>query len=424
MFLRFTDNLIMQLTRGCNFNCSYCFQGNKEGKTKKVSIEEFKNFIDTALYERCILGDRDNFIDFHFHGGEVTLLGTDNLIEMMEYLKIRSKIFRGIHISIQSNGYLVDDKLARYLSENDISLGYSFDGFESERCSKTKTLEILERLKSYKENYGLKIGALAVISSKNVKTWLSDYLEVKDIMNGTGINIICTRPEDDNLIPSPKDVWEYIYLPILNSYLGPNPIIERSCSLVIEGIFRDLIFITESHPTQTIKTGCFDQICAHLTNMIAIDPEMNLTGCDKYLESGDFISKKETFNLNEKDFLGMKQIKKALDFYKELDKVRIKRGCDKCFARSYCPGECQSYNLSKYGELKAPSDDWCFLYKNIVQFIFENWTSIVIGKVFNSNKNLIKLRPIAKFELDNQNKMILIDQDTNTYMGVNKYDLQ
>ena len=422
MLLRFTDNLIMQLTRGCNLECSYCFQGNKKGKNKRVTLEEFKNLVDTTLYERCVLGSRDNYIEFHFHGGEVTLLGSDLIIEMMEYLKMRSKYFRGIHISIQSNGILVDEKLARYLAENNISLGFSFDGIVSDRCSVETSKKLLENMKRFHKDFGLKIGTLTTLSSKNVKTWFTETIPLlMEFSDGFGFNIICTSPEDDDLIPDPKDLWEYVFLPILQTWLTDHPLRERALVRVIESVLEEIIFNTQHE--RTWKTGCFNQQCGHLSNMVAVDPDMVLTGCDKYLEEGKYIKEvRETFEFNKKDFLGVKQLTKVFDFVKDLNNKRKSRGCMECFAKESCPGECQSYCLSKYGEVKTPSDDWCLLYKNTVQFVIENWTKIIMNKCLTHDNLILGVKSDARLALDNENKELVINPN-GTYGGKFKYDL-
>ena len=423
MLLRFTDNLIMQLTRDCNLNCSYCFQGNKkEWKNRFMSYEDFTKLVDSTLYERCVLGDKDRYISFHFHGGEVTLLGTEELIRRLDYLFMRKEFFEGIHIVIQTNGLNIDEQLAEYFSEKKITVGVSFDSWVNDRMSEDQTRELMMRLKSYHDRFGTTFGLLSTITSKNVKTWLNDNKELLSWVSGLGVNVICTHQKDEWLIPDPEDVLNHIYLPIVRSWLTDSPVIERNTRIAVEQLLQELLFVTE---TENKKTGCFNQFCGHLSNMIAVDPEMRLTGCDKYLEKGDCIEKvRSYYDIDQKDFLGLNQIKAYFEFCKELNEARKEYKCDQCPADTFCPGECQSYALSKFGKVTIPEKGWCEVYKYLYEFVEDNWPEMICHMTFRTTARVLRIRNEARHMLDNRGIKLVYNALNGEYRGERiHYDL-
>lgn len=423
MLLRFTDNLIVQLTRDCNLRCSYCFQGNKSRwKNKTMSYEDFIRLVDSTLYERCVLGDKDNFISFHFHGGEATLLGTEELIRRMDYILMRREFFHGIHIVIQTNGIAIDERFAKYMAEKRIPIGLSFDNIISDRMPEKTARELMDRLKSYHEKFGTEFGLLSTITAKNVKTWLNDNKEFLDWTSGLGVNILCAHQTHEDQIPAAKDVLEYIYLPILESWLTDHPINERDTKIAVEQILQEMIFVTE---LENKKTGCFNQFCGHLSNMIAVDPEMRLTGCDKFLEEGDFLKETQKFyDLDQKDFLGVNQAKAYFEFCKTLNEARKEYKCDQCPADSFCPGECQSYSLSKYGKIMMPKKEWCDIYRYLYEFIEDNWPEIICHVPMGTTSRALRIRNEARHMLENRGMKLIYDSLTGIYKGEKiQYDL-
>lgn len=419
MLMRFTDNIIMQLTRDCNLHCSYCFQGDKSPwHNKMMSFEDFKTFVDTTLYERCVLGDKDNLVDFHFHGGEVLLLGTEEIIKRMEYLFKRREFFRGIRITLQTNGTLINEKLAKYFYDHDLVIGVSFDGWKNDRQSKEQTRKMMENLKNLHDRIGTKFGLLSTITKNNVKTWFSDCKELVPWTEGLGVNIICTHQKEDYLIPSPEEIEEYVYMPVLKTWLTDKPIEERDLKVATEYILEDMIFQVEP---SIKKTGCFDQYCGHLTNMIAVLPDLTLTGCDKYLEFGDYVEeKRKYYNLFQKDFLGLNQIQDYFNFCKEVNKARIQQGCDSCPMQIFCPGECQSYALSKYGKVVMPEKSWCRMYEHLYDFILEHWIEIILHQKFRTTHDVLSVRNDIKYKLNQAGIQLKYDPCTRTYKGERK----
>lgn len=418
MLLRFTDNLIMQLTRDCNLHCKYCFQGEKtEWKDKYVSFEEFMDIVDTTIYERCLLGNLENNIKFHFHGGEVTLIPWEELKEMINYVLTRKVYFPGVSLCFQTNGTLLTEEMCKYFVENNVEVGVSIDSLSSEdRISVEATKKLVEHLTDLHNKTGITFGNLSVLSTHNMKTWFEDMrtLEKLGFMKSPGINLICTRPEDDFLIPSPEDQWAYWMKPVLESYLTDNPLRERDLQIVVSKVLQDIIF--EIDKSSFSKTGCFDRICGHGANMIAVDPNLKVYNCDKYLEAGDFINYKEGSNLNQRDFLGFQQKNRVIQYYQKILALEKEVGCDRCKANWLCNGECQSYILSKYGEYRL-NPEMCNVYKRVYDFISDHWIEIIQKSDFPIYGRALKVRSEALSVLEKNHMIVKLNFEENTFKG-------
>lgn len=411
----------MQLTRDCNLHCKYCFQGDKkEWKDKQVSFEDFERIVDTTIYERCLLGGIENSIDFHFHGGEVTMIQWPVLKRMMDYLLARKVYFPGISICIQTNGTLLTEEMCEYFVENGVDIGVSIDSLSSEdRISKEATKKLAEHLADLHNKTGINFGNLSVLSVHNMKTWFEDMKVLQEMgaISSPGINLICTRPEDDDLIPSPEDQWTYWMEPVLNSFLTDNPVKERDLYIAASKVIQDIVF--EIDKSISSKTGCFDRLCGHGANMIAIDPELKVYGCDKYLETGDFINTRVGLDINDRDFLGFQQMNNVIKFYDKLGKLEKKVGCNQCKASWLCNGECQSYMISKKGNYYL-DNTMCEVYKRVYDFIHDNWVKIITHLPFAIYGRPLKIRSEALYTLEKEGLRIEYDEIKNEFKGVKK----
>lgn len=76
----------------CNYDCVYCFSGNKDGSTRWVSLDIYKEQVQSL-----VKASNGNPIWIQLTGGEPTLF--PELLELLEYIKSF-----GIYVSIITNG--------------------------------------------------------------------------------------------------------------------------------------------------------------------------------------------------------------------------------------------------------------------------------------------------------------------------------
>lgn len=414
--LRFTENLIVQMTLACNKNCKYCYEhykgSNLQDKTP-MDFETFRKYFDYYLYSRCFLGKKENSLLWHFHGGEVFLLPWKELRKMVAYVEERSSFFPNVDYCFQTNGTLVTEEIAFFLKSRNKSLGFSFDSFsDDDRGTKEENEALFDHIKDLKEKTGVTCSYLSVISKKNMKTWIQDWEKASSVCDALGLNSLCDT-SDENIL-SPGETWEYWYKPVLESFLTETPIPERNVKVMADNLIMDLFF----HGISLSQTGCFSRRCGHGSNMIALTSKGTLSPCDKFMESGDFEGEKYKTTIYEPDFLGLKNVKYVYHFCKDLFKAENACGCDTCSARSFCIGECQSYNLSRYGQIKLSPEN-CEPYKKMYDFIKSNLREFVLsvkcfpivneetlkhlGDLTSFGSQFLKNNPDISMTINNQN---------------------
>lgn len=127
--------IILKGTNGCNLACNYCSLGKKDHAILPDS-DMLYNIMDYGC--KVAKHNNDNSVTFILHGGEPTL------ISPLTYDKAISRIQEqysdmAITISIQTNGYHINDEWISFFKKYDITVGISLDGskdiHDSERLS-------------------------------------------------------------------------------------------------------------------------------------------------------------------------------------------------------------------------------------------------------------------------------------------------
>ncbi len=122
-------SLTVAITRACNFDCSYCFEGNRTGKPMSEEVEDkLIRFIENFKAEQLSLV---------WYGGE-PLLAFDRIISIDKRLREMGKKYTA---SMITNGYLLTEEKIAKLNELHISyLQITLDGkketHDSRRCLK------------------------------------------------------------------------------------------------------------------------------------------------------------------------------------------------------------------------------------------------------------------------------------------------
>ncbi|WP_026507115.1 anaerobic sulfatase maturase [Butyrivibrio sp. MC2013] len=121
-------NLLVKPASGnCNMNCDYCFYCDEANKRTNYSygmmdISTLRNVIRRTLLHA------EGAYSIAFQGGEPTLSGIGFFEEVIRLIKQYNKNNCAIHIAMQTNGSLIDDKWCRFIKDNNILMGLSVDG--------------------------------------------------------------------------------------------------------------------------------------------------------------------------------------------------------------------------------------------------------------------------------------------------------
>lgn len=100
-------NISINISKQCNFTCSYCFNQNKKGKA--LSFDTIKEYITK------IINDTPYAVKYHMdlsESGE-PLLELSTIIKLSDFcMEISNKIRKEVLIMFVSNGYLLTNKVS------------------------------------------------------------------------------------------------------------------------------------------------------------------------------------------------------------------------------------------------------------------------------------------------------------------------
>lgn len=109
--------LTIAITRACNFDCSYCFEGNRTGRPMSEAVaEKLLRFIEHYRTKNVYL---------IWYGGE-PLLAFDRMLMINSRIR---KMGKRVHASLITNGYLLNEEKIARLNELGVSyLQITLDG--------------------------------------------------------------------------------------------------------------------------------------------------------------------------------------------------------------------------------------------------------------------------------------------------------
>lgn len=129
------NSIIAKVANLCNLNCSYCYVFNMGDEhycnIPNIFSSELCDSLLKRIKEHCLKYELNNFA-IVFHGGEPLILG---ITYYKMFLSKSHACFRNTNIRItyllQTNGTLMNDEWANFLTSNNIHVGFSLDGDES-----------------------------------------------------------------------------------------------------------------------------------------------------------------------------------------------------------------------------------------------------------------------------------------------------
>jgi uncharacterized protein len=111
----------------CNLDCKYCFYLEKEALYPQVTQWAMPDDVLESYVRQYIEAQPADKIHFAWQGGEPTLLGIDFFRKVVQ-LQARYANGKTIENALQTNGTLLNDAWAEFLSEHRWLVGVSIDG--------------------------------------------------------------------------------------------------------------------------------------------------------------------------------------------------------------------------------------------------------------------------------------------------------
>ncbi|MBF0407954.1 MAG: radical SAM protein [Candidatus Riflebacteria bacterium] len=124
------SSLLLKVTNLCCFKCSYCFWFRdakvlKKPATLSLDLEE----ILLNRLEEHIRSHKLERFQVTLHGGEPLLFGYNRLAALLQKFRdLAERLNCKIPISLQTNGYLLDERFADLFLTYKVSIGISLDG--------------------------------------------------------------------------------------------------------------------------------------------------------------------------------------------------------------------------------------------------------------------------------------------------------
>ena len=116
--------LIKPASSLCNMRCKYCFYAditdNREVKSYGIMSEATLENLIKKAFEYA-----SGSATFAFQGGEPTLAGLDFYRKLLELEKKYNVKNIPVQNAIQTNGYVIDEKWAKFLADNKFLVGLS-----------------------------------------------------------------------------------------------------------------------------------------------------------------------------------------------------------------------------------------------------------------------------------------------------------
>lgn len=131
------------LSEQCNMACKYCFLGNSNvisnkvtnyPMTKKTALSALKFFAEQTKSNETYFNERKEII---FYGGE-PLINFETLkyvVEQCKIMQLNGDISSDINFSMVTNGTLLDTEKISFLKEHNVNMSISIDGVDEESNS-------------------------------------------------------------------------------------------------------------------------------------------------------------------------------------------------------------------------------------------------------------------------------------------------
>lgn len=349
--------VIFKGSNRCNAKCTYCSVGKAGARI--ITADEFE-VVAQQLEALCSIWKLDR-LEFTFHGGEPTLLGSD-LIDRACTRIGRIPVRTGF--SMQSNLLDVRDGIMEVVRKHGITLGSSIDPISAGRLDARGR----DAFPTWLDNYirvagsGTKApGGIFVVTrmalghaEKLIETALSIFKATKKRF-GLQINPVYAQgraAKNQDVLISPEEFGRFM-IEIWEAWEPHREGIRLSP-------IQDFVAYFDPQRNETVTLSCsFGGRCAR--SHVGIDFDLNVAGCGRRLDSKAFMG-----NLKEASLV------EILDSSEEIRKLErrteaLEQGvCAGCRFFEICKGGCPDDADLAFGDIMKPFE-WCESYRMLFE---------------------------------------------------------
>lgn len=362
-------SITVKPTNDCNMRCKHCYHAEEGFDATMMNPEDAKKMLYIASKE---------YSEIHvvFHGGEPTLWGKQNFIDVLEYQRELVENGAGVVFknAIQTNGFLIDDEWIEIFKKYSFTVGISFDGPHND-VLRTGTETVYKNMCRLKE-LGVNFGTLCVESGVSIQRLEDTYDWFK--AEGFNFKVLALFMSGAALEHKELEMDIDAYVDNLCS-LYSKWLYDKECSISMR-TFEDLLKVSD-------KLFCIQYGGSCIFNRICINPNGDIYPCGRpYTE--EFI-------------LGnIKTLERITDAfktvaYKRLVDMSVARGkqCrEKCNFYGVCKGGCVSSAILE-GSFEKINNTTCVRAKKLLTKV------TVINKEiyakYDANEGIEDVNPIA-----------------------------
>jgi len=312
------DKLILLLDENCNLACRYCFENGK--KNIEHSRRKMTPRTIDACYDFLFRNSKNKSVNIQFYGGE-PLLNKDGLIYAVERgIERSSAKHKDINFLLITNGTLIDDKIAEFLSKNNVTVQISIDGdrkghdanrvFKNGEGSYAHVRSGLEKLISYEV-----ICNVMVVASKQVLDSVGWLQELSQKINGV---LAISSSATENVELQPTDGQWQNFIKAYQRYISDST---NNYTSIDKSIYRIFKLYEQIKQGRRFYFGCGGGL-----SELTIGHDGTIYLCER-------MEMKTEYNVNN-------QLLKATDIWKPYINNISHKKCSKCWAKYLCGGGC------------------------------------------------------------------------------------
>jgi len=330
-------SILFKPTHACNFKCEYCHD-----RSNRERVGDMRAPDELLKHTLKLLEEYTKNVQFIWHGGEPTVLGTQYYRDVQDefYYRYKTKFEQ----SLQSNGSLLNEDWLKLKKEANISIGVSNDILSQEiRVGMQYSLGELAKLFD-KHEFGLSV--ITVINGENCEMMLDILKKGEEIgLRSLSMNAIYNPSRNKKL---PKHLE-----------LDPVKYAESFEEMMKYWLYNDIKIGERSMKEKiclvcgsTEQTTCTYGDCR--MHWIGVGPTGEVTFCDRDLGEGfDFGNIMDMESIDD-----YHNSQGFIKFYNDVQS-RLDNYCSKCNYFRFCRGGCNANHLSATGTLTKCDEIRC-----------------------------------------------------------------
>lgn len=346
---------VLILTEQCNLRCRYCFI------EKNLLCKQIHESMTPQIAQRAIQYFSEQLSpdvepSFIIYGGEPLLnwKSIKIILETIDSLKELKRLPSNCHISINTNGTLITDEIAKTLSKYGVTVSISIDGNRAQNIDRVCA--------NGTESFDCVLEGIQMCRDHNVKFGISITATPKMISQfGDAIDFVV------NLKPAKVGINPLLAAGELYSDYGKdlcNMMIHAMKTLNENDIEEDRLTDRISYlKSRHLK---YYDCSATKGEQIVITPDGKVGICHEFIGSRDFFISDIWCKDRLSDNTVMRQWMHRTPF--TMDK------CEGCMALGVCGGGCPANAFNIYGNIMEMDTNCCSLSKKLVEWYFTEYS--------------------------------------------------